>query len=75
MLNNKHNNELKVFQKLTDELIEGFEEQMYETVMGHWNDRDNFIANLTGRWWKGFVAYEAMYWLTIEMVEEHIEKL
>lgn len=74
MLSDEHSDHFEEFQKLTDDLVKGFEDQMYETVMGHWNERDTFIANLSGRWWKGFVAYEAMYLLTIEMAKGHVEK-
>lgn len=74
MSSDKNSAYFEEFQKLTDDLVKGFEDQMYETVMGHWNERDAFIANLSGRWWKGFVAYEAMYLLTIEMSREHIDK-
>jgi len=73
MTNNEFDEHMKALGKECDKLVEGFESQMYESVMGFHNDADRFTANLNSIWWKGFVAYEAMFVMTIEFAKKHIE--
>jgi len=73
MANNEYGEQMKVILENCDELVEQFESQMYETVMGHWNDKNRFLDNLSSKWWKGFIAYEAMYLITLEMAKKHID--
>jgi len=50
---------------------EEFETIMYENVMIQNNQRDLFLASLWGKWHRGFVAYEAMYLMTVEMIQKY----
>lgn len=58
---------------LVDGLVSDFENQMYEQVQHHLNDKDRFTANLRGIWWKSFVAYESMSIIAMELATEHIK--
>jgi len=75
MGSDKYDKQRKALYEGCDDLVEQFESQMYETVMGHWNDKNRFLTNLSSKWWKGFIAYEAMYLITLEAAKKHIDNV
>lgn len=62
---------LKLFDTINKDSIAYFESTMYEQVLETQYLTDEFLARQKQKWGKAFIAYEAMYILSIEAVESY----
>ncbi len=64
-----------LFKKFLDDLAEenlnGFKSDMYESVMSFRAIEQEFLARQEQKWYKAFVASEALYILVVEAVEDY----
>jgi len=59
----------KLLDEMTSKNVELSEEIMYERIHFQKNLEDEFLARLNQKWWRGFVALESMYHMTIECAD------
>jgi len=60
--------------EIINKAVAEHEQNMFEQVMHQNNLHHENVARLSQRWWKGFVALEAMYLMTIEFAQMFNEK-
>jgi len=69
----EYDEQLRLLHENCDKLIQEYERDIYKDVMEFRVKENNiFVANLAGIWGQAFVAYEAMYLMTIELGKKHI---
>ena len=57
--------------KMAEKEIENIEKTMYEQILYQNHINNENLARLEQRWWKGFVALEAMYLMTVEVAKKY----
>ena len=62
----------EMFFKMADDTTQYMRETMFEEVMAFRAEEDEFIIKQEQKWYKGFVASEAMYIMTLEAVEAYV---
>lgn len=65
----------EMFFKMADDTTQYMRETMFEEVMAFRAEEDEFIIKQEQKWYKGFVASEAMYKKYIKVLNEKIDYL
>jgi len=65
----------ELFDKATIDLLDYFKSSMYEFIHEKQSLTDEFLAKQRQKWGKGFIAYESMYWLSVEAAEAYDQYL
>lgn len=64
---------VKMYLKMADDTTQYMRETMYEKVMAFRAEEEEFIIRQEQKWYKGFVASEAMYIMTLEVAESYVQ--
>jgi len=61
----------ELFEKVTIDMLDYFKSSMYEFIVEQQSLTDEFLARQRQKWGKSFIAYEFMYWLSVEAAERY----
>lgn len=59
--------------KMADDTTQYMKKTMYEEVMAFRAGEEEFIVRQEQKWYRGFVASEAMYIMTLEVAESYVQ--
>ena len=59
--------------KMADDTTQYMKKTMYEEVMAFRAEEEEFIVRQEQKWYRGFVASEAMYIMTLEVAESYVQ--